>query len=207
MDDARLLAAIDSQDITDLIMRWGQARDRGDWDVLRGCFHGNGTIQIAWITGSGSEFVDKSAARLSESGKGEHAKHIMSAPNTSLKGARAFCHTHVNHCARVIVDGLEFDWEFWGQFFDLVERREDHIWRLFRRTMVYEKDRLDAVHGDAIPDGYFDADAFPGFPPEVRFLSWRLAKNGIPPSKNIITVNSAEEAALLAESKAWLDAG
>lgn len=207
MDEARLLAAVDAQEITDLIMRWGQARDRGDWNVLRDCFHGDGTIQIAWITGSGHEFVDKSAERLSEFGKGEHAKHIMSAPNTSLNGARAFCQTHVNHCARVIVDGIEFDWEFWGQFFDLVERREDGVWRLFQRTMVYEKDRLDAVHGDAIPDGYFDAGAFAGFPPEVRFLSWRLAKNGIPPSKNIITVNSPEEAALLARSKDWLDAG
>ncbi len=207
MDEARLMAAVDAREITDLIMRWGQARDRGDWDVLRDCFHGDGTIQIAWITGSGHEFVDKSAQRLSEFGKGEHAKHIMATPNTSLNGKRAFCQTHVNHCARVIVDGLEFDWEFWGQFFDLEERRKDGIWRLFRRTMVYEKDRLDAVHGEAIPVGYFDAAAFAGFPPEVRFLSWRLAKNGIPPSNNIITVNSPEEVALLAESKAWLDAG
>lgn len=176
MDEARIRAAVDSQEITDLIMRWGQAPDRGDWDVLQGCFHPGGTIQIAWITGSGYEFVEKSAARLSEFGDGEHAKHVMSAPNILLNGARAFCQTHVNHCARVIVDGLEFDWEFWGQFFDLVERRGDGIWRLFRRTMVYEKDRLDAVHGAALPDGYFEADAFAGFPPAVRFLSWRLAK-------------------------------
>jgi hypothetical protein len=171
---------------------------------LRDCFHADGTIQIAWITGSGHEFVDKSAERLSEFGPGEHAKHILSAPNTRINGARAFCQTHVNHCARVIVDGHEFDWEFWGQFFDLVERREDDRWRLFRRTMVYEKDRLGAVHGAAIPDGYFGDAAFAQFPPEVRFLSWRLAKKGIPPSKNFITVNSPEEAALLAASNAWL---
>ena len=206
MDAARLQAAVDGQEITDLIMRWGQARDRGDWDSLRDCFHEDGSIHIAWISGSSHEFVDKSADRLSEFGSGEHAKHIMSAPNTAINGSRAFSQTHVNHCARVIVDDLEFDWEFWGQFFDLLERRDDDKWRIFRRTMVYEKDRLDAVHGEAIPDGYFGDTAFAKFPPEVRFLSWRLAKKGIPPAQNIITVNSPEEKTLLAESKAWLEA-
>ena len=204
MDEVRLLAAVDSQEITNLIMRWGQARDRGDWDVLRDCFHPDGTIQIAWITGPGREFIDKSAERIAEFGRGEPAKHIMGTPNIELNGARAFFQSHVNHAARVIIEGIEFDWEFWGQFVDLVERRDDNIWRLFRRTMVYEKDRLDPVHVQALPDDFFEMDAFTKFLPEVRFLSWRLAKKGIPPSKQIITAGSPKEAALVAESKAWL---
>ena len=207
MDQARLIAAIDRQEIGDLIARWGQARDRADWDVLRDCFHPDGTIHIAWISGSGHEFVDKSANRLSEFGKGEYSKHVMSAPYVELNGARAVALTHVNHYARVIIDDIEFDWEFWGQFHDHLERREDDRWRILQRTMVYEMDRLDAIHGDAVPDSYFEGDDFTAYVPEIRFLSWRLGKKGIPAAKKILTVGSDEERSLHEDGTRWLAAG
>jgi len=207
MDEARIQAAADRQEINELLMNWGQARDRAEWDNLRHCFQPDGTINIAWISGPASEFVDQSAARLAEFKRGEYSKHVISPGRIQLNDDRAFSQCHVNHVARVIVDDHEFDWEFWGQFFDLVEKRDDGVWRLFNRTMVYEKDRLDAVHPDQLPDGYFDDTDFSEFLPEVRYLSWRLKKNNIPAAKKLLTINSPEEAALVDDSLKWLAKG
>jgi len=185
-------------------MRWGHARDRGDWDTLKNCFHPDGTIHIAWIQASGYEFVEKSAARLSEFGEGEYEKHVFSPPHIQLNGPRAYTTIHAQHITRVIVEGIEFDWDFWGQFHDLVEKRDDEVWRLFSRTIVYERDRLDPVHPEKIPPGYFDDVDFGEFRQPVRFLDWRLSKKGIPAAKSILTINSPEEAALIADSLTWL---
>jgi len=204
MDEARVNAAADRQEINELLMNWGQARDRAEWENLRNCFQPDGTIDIAWISGPASEFVDNSAERLAEFKQGEYSKHVMSPGRIQLNGNRAFSQCHFNHISHVIVNGHEFDWEFWGQFFDLIEKREDGVWRLFNRTMVYEKDRLDAVHPDALLEGYFDDTDFAEFLPEVRFLSWRLKKNNIPAAKKLLIINSPEEAALIDNSLNWL---
>ena len=80
-------------------------------------------------------------------------------------------------------------------------------WRLASRTIVYERDRLDPVHPDQVPDGYFDDIDFGEFRQPVRFLDWRLSKKGIPAAKSILTINSPEEEALIADSLAWLKGG
>ncbi|MBT4588669.1 MAG: nuclear transport factor 2 family protein, partial [Rhodospirillaceae bacterium] len=129
MDEAQLQAAVDRQEINELLMMWGQARDRAEWDNLRHCFQPDGTINIAWISGPASEFIDKSSERLAEFKAGEYSKHVISPGRIQLNGRRAISQCHVNHVTRVIVDGHEFDWEFWGQFHDLIEKREDNVWR------------------------------------------------------------------------------
>lgn len=207
MNSSSDVEALDGQAITNLQMTWGQARDRGEWEVLKDCFQPDGTIHIAWISGSGYEFVDKSAAMIAEFKDGEYAKHMFGGMRIQLNNDRAYCQSHVNHVARIIVDDIEFDWEFWGQFHDLMERREDGIWRIFSKTMVYEKDRLDPVHAEDVPAGYFDDIDLSGFPKQVRFICWRLIKNGRKPATNLIVINSAGEEELVATSRAWLAEG
>ena len=53
--------------ITNLQMTWGQAPDRGEWDVLKNCIHPDGAIQTSWISGSGYEIIDKSATTIADS--------------------------------------------------------------------------------------------------------------------------------------------
>jgi hypothetical protein len=205
IQNIKLQAVVDRQEINELLMIWGQARDRAEWDILRDCFQPDGQINIAWISGSASEFVAKSSERLSEFKEGEYSKHVISPGRIQLNGRRAYSQCHVNHVTRVIVDGYEFDWEFWGQFHDLIEKREDNVWRLSNRTMVYEKDRLDPVHPGILPDDYFDDTDFSEFLPQVRFLGWRLKKNNIPPAKKLLTINSPEEATLIQNAITWLN--
>jgi hypothetical protein len=205
LQNIQLQAAVDRQEINDLLMIWGQARDRAEWDTLRDCFQPDGQINIAWISGPASEFIDKSSERLSEFKEGEYSKHVISPGRIQLNGQRAYSQCHVNHVTRVIVDGFEFDWEFWGQFHDLIEKRDDNVWRLCNRTMVYEKDRLDPVHPSILPDDYFDDTDFSEFLPQVRFLGWRLKKNNIPSAKKLLTINSPEEATLIKNAITWLN--
>jgi hypothetical protein len=136
-----------------------------------------------------------------------YAKHFIGGSRVQLTGNRAFGQSHVNYITRTFVDDIEFDWEFWAQFFDLLEKREDGIWRIFKRTAVYEKDRLDPVNPATLPDGFFESMDFSGFTRQLRFGSWRTVKNGRTPLSGIITANSGEEKALLADSLAWLNDG
>ena len=74
--------------------------------------------------------------------------------------------------------------------------------------MVYERDRLDPVHPERMPEGYFDDIEFNAFRPPVRFLDWRLKKFGVQAATSIATINSVEEAELIKNKIAWLrDAG
>ncbi len=110
------------------------------------CFQPDATIHIAWMSSPATEFVERSAGMLAEYKDGEHAKHVIGSGRVQLNGARAYAQCHVNLVTRVFVDDILFDWEFRSQFHDLVEKRANGAWRFFRRTMVYEKDRLDPVH-------------------------------------------------------------
>ena len=144
-EDQSLQAVIDRSEINDLLMRWGQARDRGEWETLRDCYHPDGTMHIAWISDSADEFVRRSEGMLSNERARGFSKHFIGPGRIQLNGRRAFSQCHVNLITRVTMDELDFDWEFWGQFFDWLERCDDGQWRIFKRTMVYEKDRLDPV--------------------------------------------------------------
>jgi hypothetical protein len=49
-----------------------------------------------------------------------------------------------------------------------------------------------------------DDTDFSDFLPQVRFLGWRLKKKGIPAAKELLTINSPEEADLIESSLKWL---
>ena len=204
MDAGRLQAAVDRQEINDLLVNWGQARDRGEWDALRDCYHPDGTMHIAWISGAAEEFVRRSEGMLANEKARGSSKHFIGAGRIRLNGNRAFSQSHVNLITRVRFDDVEFDWEFWGQFFDLLEKRADDRWRIFRRTMVYEKDRLDPVDPTKVPQGYYAAMNLDAHPRQVRYLHWRLAKEGRKPLDDMVLAGTPSADRLLEDSLEWL---
>lgn len=206
MSDTRMQAAIDRVEINALLLNWGQARDRGDWPALRECFQPDGTIHIAWISGPAEDFVERSAGMLAAEHDRGFAKHVITPNRVRLNGRRAFSQCHVNFPTRAVIDDIEFDWEFWGQFYDLLEKRDDDQWRIFRRTMVYEKDRLDPVDPSKLPDGYFAAMNLEQYPHQVRFTHWRLAQAGRTPMPDMVLSKTDEAEKLLTDSLTWLDA-
>ena len=194
----------DEHQIASLLIRWGHARDSDDWETLAGCFHDDATIHISWISGPAKDFVDRSRALAAARSPGAHTKHLISGPWIRVNGDRAFSRCHVNLYFRLALDGHEFDLESWFRFFDLLERR-DKVWRIVKRTAVYEKDRMDPVDPRGVTEDFFADTDLSAFPASARFLCYLLVREGRWPATDIISVYSDEERALREQSEQWLE--
>ena len=193
----------DEHQIASLLIRWGHARDSDDWETLAGCFHDDATIHISWISGPAKDFIARSQAMATTRKPGEHIKHVTSGPWIQIKRDRAFSRCHANLYIRTTLDGHEFDLQSWLRFFDLLERR-DNVWRIVKRTAVYEKDRLEPVDPRGVPNDFFADMDLSVFPASAKFLSYWLLRIGHLPSPNIISVYSDEERSLREEGEKWL---
>jgi 3-phenylpropionate/cinnamic acid dioxygenase small subunit len=200
----------DEHDIAALLFRWGHARDCDDWETLAACFHDDATIHISWISAPAAEFVARSREMASKRTPGYHIKHLIGGPWIEVNRDRAFARCHVNLYIRAQVEGHDFDVQSWFRFFDLLEKR-DRVWRIVKRTAVYEKDRMDPVDPRGVPDSLFaaalnDVD-FCAFPPAAKFLCYLQQLSGRATMTDMVSVYSDEEAALAAAGRDWLAGG
>jgi hypothetical protein len=197
-------ATEDEHQISSLLIRWGHARDNDDWETLAGCFHDDATIHISWISGPARDFVARSRAMAAARKPGEHNKHVISGPWIRVNRDRAFSRCHANLYIRSAIDGYEFDLQSWLRFFDLLEKR-DNVWRIVKRTAVYEKDRLEPVDPRGVAKDFFADIDLSAFPASAKFLCYRQVRSGRAPSTNIVSVYSDEERALREEGERWLE--
>ena len=195
----------DEYEIDRVLSAWAFARDCGDWDILSNCFQPDAEINISWFSGAASEFIERSKGMLADFKPGEHGKHQIGPARIEVAGNRATSECHAELLRRVVGGPFDFDALTWGQFFDLFEKREDGVWRIFRRTMVYEKDRMDPVNPADVPPGYFEAMDLSQYPPACQILCFRLSLIGRAPMDNIIQAGSDGEARLKKDAKSWLN--
>jgi hypothetical protein len=205
--EERLSRIADEHEIDRVLSAWAFARDCGDWDILSNCFQPDATINISWFSGPAADFVERSKDMLAEFKPGEHGKHQIGRARIIVEGNRATSECHVQLLRRVIGDPFDFDAITWGRFFDHFENREDGVWRIHRRTMVYEKDRLDPVNPADVPAGFFEALDLSAFPPACQVLCYRLSLVGRAPMDNIVQVGSEAEAQLKKDAVDWLGGG
>ncbi len=197
------MTAQDEKDISDLLVRWGHARDGDDWEVLARCFHDDATIHISWISAPAVEFVARSRELAAGRRPGSHTKHLISGPWIQVNGMRAFSRCHVNLYIRVEIGGHQLDLESWFRFFDRLEKR-DGEWRIATRHAVYEKDRLDPVVPGTGAEQLLAGLEFSEFPPAARHLCYLQTASGRPVPGRLISVYSDEEAALRQSCETWL---
>ena len=95
-NDNRTTLRQDEHEIAGLLIRWGHARDCGDWEMLSACFHEGATIHISWISGLAKDFVAHSRAIAASQKPGTHIKHVISGPWILVNQDRAFSRCHVN---------------------------------------------------------------------------------------------------------------
>ncbi len=202
--EMRLNRAIDEHEIDKVLSAWAFARDCGDWDILSNCFQPDATINISWFSGLASEFVERSKGMLAEFKSGEHGKHQIGRARISVSGDRATSECHVELLRRVVGDPFDFDAITWGRFIDQFEKRDDGVWRIYQRTMVYEKDRLDPVNPADVPAGFFEAMDLSAYPPACKILCYRLSLVGRAPMENIVQAGSDAETQLKQAAKSWL---
>ena len=193
----------DAYEIERLLVAWSHARDYGDWDALAACFHDDATVRMAWIAGPARDYVAHARAGAKTRDPRTSSKHIITNPLIHIAGDRAFSICHALLSARRIVEGVEIDLESWFRIFDLLERR-DGRWAIFKRTGIYEKDRISPVDPAGFPEGFWDGVDMSQFPPNKRFYNVLEVKSGKQPNTGYVQAYSAEETALHEEGRRWV---
>lgn len=186
--------------ISALMQSWALARDTGDWGRLRATAHPGAAMTTTWFDGLFEDFVESCEASFS---KGSRSQHFLGGTVAEIRGERAIAQTRVSINLRSQLDGVAVDAVCVGRFFDRVEKREG-VWRLSRRSVIYEKDRIDPVDPGAKIS--LDPALLARFPEGYRHLAYVQTKNGAQVNRNLPTARGEALEQLLAEAKAWLAA-
>ncbi len=190
----------DREAISELINSWVYHRDRGNWDQLRDTFWPEGTISLSWFDGPFEQFVS-SSKEMAE--KGTQAKHIVSQPFIKVNGNRVVSEANVILLGRGRGGPLEMDMTAHVRFYDLLEKREGS-WRIYKRTAIYESDRMDPVQPSLLFWIVCLFTNFRKYPKACRFLAFTLEKAGYELNKNIVEDNSEELELLYKDGDDWL---
>ena len=160
--------------IRDVVETWASARDSGDWDAFRACWHDDGYMMATWFQGPKEDFI-----RVSQEGvaRGVNILHFTGGCRITLNGTRAIAQTRMTILQRAEVDGVLCDVSCLGRFYDFMEKR-DGRWGIVLRQPIYEKDRLDPV--DPAATLTLDPDLLARFPEGYRYLAYLQVRVGYP---------------------------
>ena len=187
----------DRQHINDLINGWIY-RDLGDWDRLRDLFHPDGTIEITWFEGLGSDFV---AGSMRMGASDVRTKHLIGTPVVTFNADANKAVVETN--AMIIGDNVKLNLGCIGhnRFYDLVEKR-DGQWKLFHRQSIYDMGSF------TFPLGIVDIDqgTVAKYPREYAALAYLLEKSGFPVQRVFATRGSELERRMKEDAQRWLTA-
>jgi hypothetical protein len=185
---------------------WAFARDHGEWDTMRACFHPDATVRVLWYAGPAGEFLERTIKSHHEYGPGESSKHWFGNSRVWVKGDRALLETDAQVLGRTNIAGHMFDFTLFIRLYDRMERRQGE-WRILRMDAIYDKDRLDPVLAGTIPAGFFDGVDLTGPGAAVALMRWRLAKRGGKVPADLPMRGADSEKQLRAANEAWLAGG
>jgi hypothetical protein len=105
---------------------------------------------------------------------------------------------------RRAIKGVELDFSTWSRRLQLFAR-ENGDWKIFRRWVIYERDRMDPVDPTVPAVDYYDAEALAKYPQKLRHHLWRNEMLGSPPEKHICIRGSEQDKAARDEARRWLE--
>jgi hypothetical protein len=181
-----------------LMQRWALARDTGDWESLRATAHPDATMTTTWFHGAFDGFVESCRASWA---RGSRSQHFLGGTVAEIEGERAIAQTRMSINVRSRLDGVEVDAVCLGRFYDRVEMR-DGAWRISRRSVIYEKDRIDPVDPQA--KIALDPELLGRFPDGYRHLAYLQTRNGSKVNPSLPTASGEALERLLDEAMAWL---
>jgi hypothetical protein len=184
--------------IRDVVETWVSARDSGDWDAFRSCWHDDGYMMATWWQGPKEDFI-----RVSQEGaaRGVNILHFTGACRITLNGTRAIAQTRMTILQRAEVDGVLCDVSCLGRFYDFFEKR-DGRWGIVLRQPIYEKDRIDPV--DPAAALVLDPDLLARFPEGYRYLAYLQTRVGYPVKPDMPGLRGPGVERLYQRGAAWL---
>jgi hypothetical protein len=190
MSDARA-------DIVQAVANWALWRDSGRWDKLAGLYTADAIQHTTWFVGPAAEFIERIRARPSDG----RSQHFIGACAVELNGSRAIAETRLVLLVRSALQGTEVDVTCYGRSYDRFSR-SDGTWRIARREMIYEKDRLDPV--DPAAAVKLDAAELARYPAGYRHLAYLQAAGGARITPDLPTPGSDALRRLYLEGERWL---
>ena len=184
--------------IRDVVETWANARDSGDWEAFRNCWHDDGYMMATWFQGPKEDFI-----RVSQEGfaRGVSIMHFTGASQATVNGARAISQTRMTIMQRGLVHGVLCDVACTGRFYDFLDKRDDR-WGIVLRQPIYEKDRLDPVDPAASP--VLDAERLARYPEGYRYLAYLQVQAGYPVKPDMPGLRGPEVEKLYERGTAWL---
>ena len=188
----------DITQITQLILRERQGRDRAWWQQMREAFAPDSTVHLSWYRGDGPGFVTGSE-RMSSNG--DKAVHRLSPPVIHLHDQRAIAE---------LACGVEFQVRIQGTPAHLVSytrlnyrlRKRDGVWAVVQLDAIYERDSLTpAFPGDRIEIASTDLN---GYRPSYALLSHYLHNQGYDVADDLLGDDRPEDVTrFYQQSRTW----
>lgn len=186
--------------ITEVVQSWAMYRDIGDWERLRSTVHVDATMTATWYNGSFDGFIEAIQASWR---KGSRSQHFVGSTVVDLQGTKAVAQTRMSILVRGKLGDQAVDVTSVGRFFDRVEKRQG-VWRIAKRCVIYEKDRMDPVSPQALIS--LEPALLEKFPEGYRHLAYLQTKAGGEVNPNLPTANGPVLDQLLTQADAWLRA-
>ena len=188
----------DRPEIVDAVANWALWRDSGRWDKLANLYTPDAIQHTTWFVGPASEFIRLAGSRPPG---GNLSQHFVGACAVELNGDRAIAETRLVLLVRGQLGPTAIDITCYCRSYDRFVRH-DGAWRIARRDMIYEKDRIDPLTpGHRLE---LDEHELAHYPPGYRHLAYFQASGGARVTLGLPTPGSEALARLYAEGEKWL---
>lgn len=188
----------DRQAIREVVENWALWRDAGDWERFATVWHPEAEMWATWFQGPAQRFIEVSREGFN---RGVSILHFLGGFTCDVAGSRAVAQTKMSISQRADVHGVLVDVLCVGRFYDFFEKRGGQ-WRIVRRRLIYEKDRMDPV--DPAATVKLDPERLARFPEGYRHLGYLQSSNGFNVRTGLPGLRGPAVEQLYAEGKAWL---
>ena len=205
IDEKKLQESIDRSEIINVISKSILTRDSGRWQELAECYHSDAEFTSSWWKGKPSDFFKVASEKLETARReGGEQKHVTSNHWIEINGDRAVAECDLILFMRRAINGVELDFATWSRRLQLMAK-ENGEWKIWRRWVIYERDRMDPVDPTVGPEQYYDPDALSKYPKKLRYHLWRNEVHGSPPERHICLRGTEEDKAARAEARRWIE--
>ena len=182
--------------IINAVANWALWRDTGRWDKLRTLYTEDAIQHTTWFVGPAREFIERVAARPLGG-----SQHFVGACAVELNGDRAIAETRLVLLVRGRLGATEIDITCYCRSYDRFVR-QDAAWRIARREMIYEKDRLDPLTPGHTVE--LDENELARYPVGYRYLAYFQAIGGARITPDLPTPASEALRRLYEQGEKWL---
>lgn len=194
-----MAATDDVTEITQVILKERQGRDRGWFDQETDCFHEDSRVRITWFDGPAAEFVRRSREMYAN---GTRPSHRLAPPVVHVDGKRAVAEVPAEISAVHDFGGEEAYIVAYTRLLYRLESRAD-TWKITQLDCIYEHDTLVPVRYGATIE--LDPDILARFRPSYRYLGYHLHESGLPVRDDLFGDDRPDQLnALYDETFTWL---